>query len=339
ALLTALDALAAAGARPRVNLKFLFDGEEEQGSPYLEPFVRGNAGKLAADLMIVADGPRDQSGLPMVVFGARGIMTLTLTVYGPAEHLHSGHYGNWAPNPAMRLAALLASMKDDDGKVLIEGFYDDVEPLGEMEKQAIAHMPRMEAELAKRFGIGHPDGGGRRLPELITLPSLNVRGLESGWVGADARTVVPRTATAEIDVRLVRGNDHERMLEKIVAHIRKQGWTVVEKDPSLEQRAQHAKVVKVVKNDGYNAVRTPMDLPAAQAVVRAVGRALPGVEVLRKPTSGGSVPIFYFEEVGIPPIDVPTVNFDNNQHGPNENLRLGNFFQGIDIFAAIFLWE
>jgi acetylornithine deacetylase/succinyl-diaminopimelate desuccinylase-like protein len=338
ALLAALDALRSQGTQPRVNLKFIFDGEEEQGSPYLEEFVRANQKKLAADLMIVADGPVHQSGLPTIVFGARGIMTLTLTTYGPTESLHSGHYGNWAPNPGMRLAQLLATMKDADGKVLVEGYYNDVVPLTKTELSAIRQIPAMEPALRERFGIGQSEGAGKSLQELINVPSLNVRGLQSAWVGADARTIVPSTATAEIDVRLVKGTDHQKMFDKIAAHIRKQGWHVVDREPTRKELTEHPRVIQVVKVDGYNAVRTPMDLDAAQAVVRSVERFANG-PIVRMPTSGGSVPLYFFEEAGLPSVSVPIVNFDNNQHSPNENLRLGHFFRGIEVFASILLWE
>jgi acetylornithine deacetylase/succinyl-diaminopimelate desuccinylase-like protein len=338
ALLAALDALHAQEAAPRINLKFIFDGEEEQGSPVLEAFVQRHRDQLAADLMIVADGPMHQSGLPTIVFGMRGIMTLTLTAYGATENLHSGNYGNWAPNPAMRLAQLLASMKDGQGGVLIEGYYDDVVPLSERERQAAAAIPPIEPVLQERYSIGGPDGGGKSFQELINLPTLNIRGLQSAWVGPGARTIIPSTATAEIDVRLGKGMDHERMFEKIVAHIRKQGWHVLDRDPTGEELRQHDRVIKVVKNEGYNAVRTSMDLPAAGSLIRAAERVAGG-QVITMPTLGGSGPMYYFSDVGIPPILVPTVNFDNNQHGPDENLRLGHFFRAIDIFASIFLWE
>ena len=338
ALLAALDALRAQGQKPGVNLKFLYEGEEEQGSPYLEPFIQREKERLRADLMIIADGPVHQSGRPTIFFGTRGIMTISLTAYGPSKSLHSGHYGNWAPNPAMRLAQLLATMKDARGRVTIAGFYDDVAPLSAREQEALAAIPPVEEELQKKYGIGEPEGGGQSLAELINLPSLNVRGLRSAWVGAEARTIVPSTATAALDVRLVRGNDHKRMYEKIVAHIRGQGWHVVAHEPTLAERQGHAKVIRVVKAGGYNAVRTPMDLPLAQQVARAVQRATGGV-VVKLPTLGGSGPLHYFDELGIPSIGVPIVNFDNNQHSPNENLRLGHFFQGIDIFASLLLWE
>lgn len=338
ALLTALDALRAQGAAPRINLKFIFDGEEEQGSPALEPFVRAHKEKLAADLLIVADGPMHQSGLPTIVFGMRGIMTLTLTAYGPTESLHSGNYGNWAPNPALRLAQLLASMKDAEGNVLIKGYYDEVVPLSETERHAAAAIPPIEPVLQDRYAVGGPEGGGRSFQELINLPTLNIRGLQSGWVGTEARTLIPSTATAELDVRLVKGMDHQRVFEKILTHIRRQGWHVVDHAPSRDELRQHPRVIKVVKNEGYNAVRTSMELPVAQSVIRALERVADG-QVIRMPTLGGSGPMYYFEEVGIPPVLVPTVNFDNNQHGPDENLRLGHFFRAIEIFASILLWQ
>lgn len=338
ALLAALDALRAQGLEPRVNLKFFFEGEEEQGSPHLEEFIAREKARLAADLIITADGPVHQSGRPTLFFGNRGILTLELTVYGPTENLHSGHYGNWAPNPAMRLAQLLASMKDESGRVTIAGFYDDVVPLTAAEQQALAAIPAVEAQVQDRFSIAEPEGNGQRLEETITLPSLNVRGLRSGYVGAEATTIIPRTATAAIDVRLVKGNDHQRQFEKIVAHIRGQGWQVVEREPSAEERRRYGRLVRVEKLEGYNAVRTPMDLPLAAQLARAVERAS-GQTVVKLPTLGGSGPLHYFDALGLPSVGVPIVNFDNNQHGPDENLRLGHFSQGIDLFASIYLWE
>ena len=338
ALLAALDALRAQGAGPRVNLKFFFEGEEEQGSPYLEEVLQREKERLRADLLIVVDGPVHQSGRPTLFFGARGIMTIELTVYGPTENLHSGHYGNWAPNPAMRLAQLLASMEDHEGRVTIAGFYDNVAPLTETEREALRQIPPVEEEVQQRFGIGEPEGGGKSIAEMISLPSLNVDGLRSAWVGDEARTIIPRSATARLDVRLVQGSDHRRLFERILAYIRGQGWQVIDHEPTAKERRAHGRLIRVTKVDGYNAVRTPMDLPLAATLGRVVERASTGA-VVKLPTLGGSGPLHYFEAQGLASIGVPIVNFDNNQHGPDENLRLGNFFQGIDIFASILLWE
>jgi len=334
ALLTALDALRSKGRAPAFHVKFVLDGEEEDGSPNLERVLTAHRELLAADLLISADGPVHQSGRPQIVFGARGIADVEITVYGPYRPLHSGHYGNWAPNPAMRLAALLATMKDDDGRVLIEGFYDDVAPLGERERRALAEAPANEAELMREFGVASVEGGGKRLVELINLPSLNVRGLRSAYVGAAARTIVPDSATASLDLRLVKNIQPRRQFERLAGHIRRQGYCLVEKEPTADERARCAKLARVVLLDGYPASRTPMDHPAALALVRVVEAAL-GQPVVKLPTSGGSVPMHIFENFGLPVIHVPIVNHDNNQHAENENLRLGNFFRGIEVFAAL----
>ncbi len=338
ALLAALDALRAQGREPTVNLKFVFDGEEEQGSPNLQEFIRRYRERLVVDAMVIADGPVHPSGRPTIFFGNRGIMTLDLTVYGPRVPLHSGHYGNWAPNPALRLAQLLATMKDAQGRVTIEGFYDDVEPLSDTELAAIAAIPNLDAELKQRYGFSEPEGGGQRLDEMIQLPSFNVRGLESAYVGDSARTIVPATATAAVDVRLVKGTDHRRMFERIVAHIRRQGFFVTENEPGDAERQAHGRLVRVVKREGYNAVRTPMDVPIARVISAAVQRAS-NEPVVLLPTLGGSGPSYLFADLGIPIVGVPIVNFDNNQHSENENLRLGHFWRGLDTFTSLLLAE
>ena len=338
ALLAALDALRAQGRQSSVNVKFVFDGEEEQGSPNLHEFITRYRERLKADAMIIADGPVHPTSRPTIFFGNRGIMTLDLTVYGPRVPLHSGHYGNWAPNPAMRLAQLLATMKDADGRVLMEGFYDDVVPLTETERAAIAAIPNLDAELKQRYGFSQPEGGGQRLDEMIQLPSFNVRGLESAYVGDSARTIVPATATAAVDVRLAKGTDHRRMFERIVAHIRKQGWYVTDQEPTDAERQAHGRLVRVVKREGYNAVRTPMDVPVAKIITAAVQRASAEPVVLL-PTLGGSGPSYLFADLNLPIVGVPIVNFDNNQHSENENLRLGHFWRGLDTFVSLLLAE
>jgi acetylornithine deacetylase/succinyl-diaminopimelate desuccinylase-like protein len=333
AILAALDALRAAKIPLAINVKFILDGEEEDGSPNLERVMAAHRDLMKADLLIVADGPVHQTGQPQIVFGNRGIVDVEITVYGPNRNLHSGHYGNWAPNPAMRLAQLLASMKDSTGRVLVEGFYDDVRPLSELERRALAEVPANEPDLLREFAIGQPDGQGRRLVELINLPSLNVRGMRSAYVGAEARTIIPDTATAAIDLRLVKNVDPKRQFERVVAHVRKQGYFVVDREPTQEELTGHPRVARVEMHDGYAATRTPMDHPAALALVRAVEAGIG--PVVKLPTSGGSVPTYIFENFGLPVISVPIVNHDNNQHSENENLRIGNFWRGMEIFGAI----
>ncbi len=335
ALLAALDALRARKIPLATNLKIVLDGEEENGSPNLERTLLVHRDLLGGDVLISADGPMHPSGRPLVYFGNRGILGVEITVYGPARPLHSGHYGNWAPNPAMRLAQLLATMRDAEGRVLIEGFYSDVAPLGEAERRAIAAMPENDATLAGNLGFAQPEGGGRRLAELINQPSLNIRGLRSADVGRDARTVIPDRAVASLDLRLVKNVQPERQFERLVAHIRKQGYYVKQDEPTAEERAKYPRIARMVKDVwNYPATRTPMGLPVSRAVVEVVEDATGG-RVVEVPTLGGSVPMYIFENLRLPVIGVPTVNYDNNQHAANENLRIGNLWRGMEIFAAI----
>jgi acetylornithine deacetylase/succinyl-diaminopimelate desuccinylase-like protein len=334
AILTALDALRAKNIPLGVNVKFLLDSEEEDGSPNLGRVLAAHRELFTADVLISADGPVHQTGRPQIVFGNRGIVTAEVTIYGPYRPLHSGHYGNWAPNPAMRLAQLLATMKDEDGRVRIEGFYDDVRPLSELEKQALAEAPKNELQMMQQFGFSGPEGGGKPLVELINLPSLNVRGLRSAWVGDQARTIVPDVAVATIDMRLVKDIDPQRQFERLVAHIRRQGYHVTDREPTHADRMRYPRIARVVMGDGYPAARTPMDLPVSRAVVQVI-EAAAGEPVVKLPTTGGSVPMYLIEQMGLPIIHVPIVNHDNNQHSPNENLRLGNFRRGTELFAAL----
>jgi len=333
ALLAAIDALRAKKIPLGVNLKVIFEGEEEAGSTNLQRTLELHKNLLGADLLITADGPVHQSGRPLVFFGNRGDIGMDVTVYGPVRALHSGHYGNWAPNPAMELSRLLASMKDADGRVLIEGYYDDVTPLSEIEKKALAEMPENDADLERELGIAKPDGGGKKLVELIMQPSLNIRGLRSAYVGEQAQNVVPDRAEASLDARLVRGEDPQRKFEQIIAFIHKQGYYVIDREPTIEERRAHPLIAKIMNEGGYRASRTPMDLPVSKKVVEVVeGAAGP---VVKMPTLCGTAPMFIFEELGLPVIGVPIVNADNHQHSSDENLRLGHFWRGMEIYGAI----
>jgi acetylornithine deacetylase/succinyl-diaminopimelate desuccinylase-like protein len=336
AILTAFEALRAKNIAPTVNLKFFFEGEEEAGSPHIVEIMSRHRELLTSDAWIVCDGPVHQSGRKQVVFGVRGDTNVDVTVYGPRRPLHSGHYGNWAPNPAMLLARLLASMKDDGGRVRIKGWYDDVEPLGEAERRAISEAPAYDAELRRELAIATPEGGGRSLLELINQPSLNVNGLTSAETGALSRNVIPTTATAALDLRLVRGNDYRRQVERLRAHIRAQGFHVIERDPTDAERLAHPLIARVThRPGGYNAERTPMDLPLARSVVEAV-QTTPAQPVVRMPTLGGSLPLSLIREtLGAPTVTVPVANYDNNQHAENENIRLQNLWDGIETYAAL----
>jgi acetylornithine deacetylase/succinyl-diaminopimelate desuccinylase-like protein len=336
AILEALEALKAKQIKPTVNLKFIFEGEEEAGSPHLGEILARNKDLLRADAFIVCDGPVHQSGLKQVVFGVRGVTSVDLTVYGANRPLHSGHYGNWSPNPAFTLARLLASMKDAHGNITIKGWANDVEPLGPIEKQALTEAPKYDDELKRQLGISYTEGSGKQLLELINMPSLNIDGMKSGDVGALVRNVIPSSANAVLDLRLVKGNDQFRQVEKLKTHIEAQGFYVIDHDPTEAERFKYPFIAKLIhSNGGYNAQRTRMDLPISLSVIAAV-KAASKDPVVRMPTLGGSLPLSIITEaLNIPTITVPIANYDNNQHAENENIRLQNLWDGIEIFANL----
>ena len=335
AIVTALDALRASGVPLGSNIKLFFEGEEEAGSPHIDRIMAANKELLRSDVWLICDGPVDQSRRQQIVFGARGVETVDITLYGPRRELHSGHYGNWAPNPAMMLARLLASMKDDDGRVLVDHFYDGIQPLSETEKRAVAEAPDNGGNLKRELWLGRTEGGDKTLVELLNVPSLNVRGMASSRTGSQASNVIPATATASIDMRLVKGIDHDQAAARLTEHIRKQGYFIVEHDPGPDTLLAHAKVAKVVKQDGgYNAERTSMALPISQLVIRTAD-SVRG-PVVKLPTSGGSVPLHMMSEIlHVPTITVPIANHDNSQHSFNENIRIQNLWDGIELMAAL----
>jgi acetylornithine deacetylase/succinyl-diaminopimelate desuccinylase-like protein len=335
ALCAALDALSAAGLRPTSNLRVILEGEEEISSPSLVPAISRYREKLAADLMLILDGPIHASGRPTVAFGARGILTGQLTVFGPRAGVHSGNYGNWIPNPALRLAHLLVSMKDDAGHVRVAGFYDAVAPLSPEERELVSAVPDDAERMLRAFGVAKPEVNGRGLQEGLQFPTLNIRGLASAHVGAGARTIIPDRAVAELDIRLVPETRAEAMKQKLEAHIRAQGYHLVDGDPDDATRMAHARIASLDWREiATEAFRTSPLHPQSRALVAALTRAH-GAPPIQIRTLGGTVPIAPFiEALGFPAALVPIVNFDNNQHEENENLRLGHLFEGIVTIAA-----
>ncbi len=335
AILAALDALRAAGRQPTVNVKLFLEGEEEQGSPHLAEILRKHAGLLTADAWILCDGPVHPTRKMQIFYGARGVTGLDLTVYGPVRPLHSGHYGNWAPNPAVTLAHLVASLRDEEGRILIPGFYDDVRPLNEAEKRAVAAMPPVEEGLEDELGLGRTEGNGARLQDRLMDPALNVRGLRSAEVGDAAANAIPTEAQVSIDFRLVPDQTPQKVKERVEAFLRAKGWHLVAEAPDQETRQAHPRIARIRWSLDYPAARTDMSLPASRAVVKAVEKAVGGPVVI-VPMLGGSVPMYLFTEtLKAPVIGVPMVNHDNNQHGINENLRLQNLWDGIEVYAAL----
>ena len=338
AILNAYDAIAQAGLQPEINIKFFFEGEEEYGSVNLEGILQHNRDLLQGDLWIICDGPMPASGQKQVTFGVRGDVNMHLTVFGPNRPLHSGNYGNWAPNPAHKLARLLASMKDDEGRVLIEGFYDDVLPLTELERAALAAIEDPGPAMQQELGFAakeHPDLS--FLESITSQPTLNINGMSAANVGRLASNIIPTTASATLDLRLVKGNDVERQADKVLAHIRSKGYHIVRQEPTEEERTLYPNLIFVNIGKGYNAQKTPLELPIAQQVIAAVRHSTERPIVLM-PSTGGSLPLYLFEQVmATYPLTIPVVNYDNNQHGENENLLLGRLAQGMLTVGAVML--
>jgi len=332
--LAALDILAQKGREPAFNIKVILDSEEEIGSPNLSVAVSRYADKLKAQEMVILDGPRHQTNGPTLLFGCRGIAMLDLTVYGPTFPQHSGHYGNYAPNPALRLSQLLASMKDENGLVTIPGFYDGVN-LDQEARTLLEAVPDDEVFLQKKIGISQTDKVGANYQESIQYPSLNIVGMQSAWVGEDSRTIVPSKANAVLDIRLVPEIDPNRLIKLVRDHIVAQGYHLVDGPPTDAMRAKYPKLANFQSEVSSLAFRTEPTSTIGQWLNAAVKHAL-GAEPIKIRMSGGTVPISHFiNGLKIQAVLVPLVNPDNNQHSPNENLRLGNFVEGIQTCVSI----
>jgi acetylornithine deacetylase/succinyl-diaminopimelate desuccinylase-like protein len=336
AVLAAVDALRATGSRPEWNLRVVLDGQEEAGSGNFRRFVTASGDKLKADLAITLDGPRHPSGRPTMYYGVRWSAGATITVFSSRNDLHSGNYGNWAPDPSMRLGKLLASMKDETGRVVVDGFYDDVTPLTPTEQRALADAPNVEEELAREFGVARPERPDTRLEQKLNEPTLNVLQMEAGGgFSAPGRTAIPAFAMARLAMRLVHGLDPATMNERIVAHVRQQGYFVVlNRAPTDAERLAHPLLARVDARGGNRATRVSMDEPLAKAVAVALTRG--SVTPVQLPTLGGSMPFGEFSEgLKLPTVGVSLVNHDNNQHGFDENLKLRNLWEGIDLLASV----
>tara|TARA_B100000989_G_scaffold273503_1_gene231694 strand:- start:1705 stop:3225 length:1521 start_codon:yes stop_codon:yes gene_type:complete len=318
----------------KLNLKLVMDFEEEKGSPSLPEAVKKHSSILESDALLIFDGPRHESDLPTLNFGNRGISSITLKTYGPIVSQHSGHFGNYAPNPVFRMSNILSSMKDENGVVKINGYYDGI-TISDQVKKYLDNVPDDEESMLDKMQFKNPESVGESYQEAIQFPSLNVRGIRAGWVEDEVRTIIPSECIAEIDVRLVIESDGYRLHNLIKEHIKSLGYTVLDHEPTKEERMKYDKIVKFNSTVSYPAFRTDIDSNLGNWLSRTLTRTF-GVEPVRKRTSGGSVPISPFVNVlNIPAVGVPTVNKDNNQHSPNENIKLINYMEGIESFVGI----
>jgi acetylornithine deacetylase/succinyl-diaminopimelate desuccinylase-like protein len=335
ALISAFDALKASGIKPSVNIKLLYEGEEEQGSPHFAELVRKNLPLLHGDLLIMGDGPMNQSGKQMINFGNRGIASFDATVFGPMKPLHDGHYGSWAPSPSVMIATLIASLRDDDGHILIPGFYDDVAPVSDADKQAFAALPDVETGLKKSLGLGR-NVGGARLASGYLGPTLNVRAIHVGDTGPSAANAIATDGRFSVDFRLAPGETPSHVQEMTEAFLVKQGWFVVRDVPDLATRLAHPKIIELNWDAGSSiATETPLDLPACKAVAASITRTV-GYRVLEEPISGASSGMAEIvNQLKAPMVGVSIANYDDNQHAQNENLRLGALWDGIEVYAGL----
>lgn len=327
--LAAFDGLKAAGVVPALNVKVLIDSEEEKGSPSIPAVVGAHRQLLSTDAIVIHDGPMHASERPTLIFGNRGSTRATLTVFGPKAPLHSGHYGNYVPNPAIRMAALLASMKDENGRVTVAGYYDGIQ-LTEEDRKVLADTGDDEAAIRRRIGIARAEAVGATLQESLQFPSLNVRGMAAASVGAKASNVIPDKAIAEFDLRTTPEAPPERLFGLLQAHVRKMGYHLVTSEPTDAERAQHDRLASLVMGKGGRAVRTPLESPLGKWAHGVLKRDAAAAGPVRIRMMGGSVPTDALVELlGAPFVILPLVNGDNNQHAYDENMRIGHYVSGV----------
>ncbi len=335
ALIQALRALHEIGQKPAFNLKIIMDFQEELGSPTLPKLVEENRTQFEAEAMLIMDGTRPPGNLPTLMFGARGIATMKLTVFGARRNLHSGQYGNYAPNPVFGLSRLLAAMKDENGQVLIPGYYDGV-VMDEETRKIVNSVPEGRETLLRNLGISVPEQPGSTYQESLQYPSLNVRGLRAGWVENEVRTIIPSEALAEIDMRLVPETPAERQIQLMTDFIRSKGYHIIDHDPTDEERAQYSKLIRIDYRVGSRPFRTPLESELGNWLGEAMTHVFGQGNFISMQSTGGSQPIAPFiTTLGIPAISVRIPNPDNSIHAPNENLRLGNFHEGLMMCLAI----
>lgn len=311
------------------NLKVIMDFQEEMGSPTLPALVASRPDLFQADAMLIMDGTRHVSNLPTLTYGARGIATATLVVYGANDNLHSGQYGNYAPNPVFSMARLLATLKDEQGRVLIPGYYEGVETVKDQRGD--------EPVLNKRLGIKNSEQVGDTYLESLQYPSLNVRGLQAGWVGKERRTIIPSHAIAEIDMRLVPASNGERLLSLLQDHIRNQGYYLIDREPTEDERAEYQDIASFTFSVGSRPFQTRKDGPFGEWLRSALSY-LYDSDYVEMPTTGGSQPIAPFvEALQLPAVSVRIPNPDNSIHAPNENIRVGNYRQGIETSISLLI--
>jgi acetylornithine deacetylase/succinyl-diaminopimelate desuccinylase-like protein len=320
AQLMALESLLACRGTLPCNIKVLLEGEEEVGSPHMPEFIRDHRDELQADLVIVSDGPVHENGQSTISFGVRGVLDIELRARGANRDLHSGHWGGIVPDPLWTLVHLLASMKNECGEITIEGFYENVQPLSDLEREALAKLPIDVNEVKQSLGLLRLDEPQERgyFERLAAWPTLTINGIHGGYGGPGSKTVLPHEAVAKCDIRLVESQTAEELLAKVKAHV-----------------LRYAPEVSVSSYGGMDPSKTPLDSPFTEPLRQAV-IAAQGSEPLLVPAKGASLPNYVFTKtLGIPAFGVPYANPDESNHAPNENMEVSRFFMGIKTGAAM----
>lgn len=307
-----------AGELP-INIKFVFEGEEEKGSTNLAAFVKEHKDLLKADLVYTSDGPSHNSSSPLVLLGVRGMLSIQFDAKGADRDNHSGNTGNIVPNPAWKLIELMQTMRDADGHVKIEGFYDSIRPFTAYEEQLLTKLPYDQKTLGEK--IGYPAltlDGPSYYQKMTGEPTFNIFGMESGYTGEGTKTIIPSTARLKMDIRLVVDQDPQDIFEKIKNHVQ-----------------TYAPDIEVTYLGSMQPSRTKAELPIIQKVISAVEAAYE-TNPLIQPSMGGSLPDYVWTKIlGLPSVIVPYANFDQHNHSPNENLEVDYFLNGIHCTAHV----
>lgn len=323
AVVRAIEAFMRSGGLP-VNVKVLFEGEEEIGSPNLGEFIDRERERLMADVVLNCDSSILRPDLPSLVYGLRGLAYFEIWVHGPSHDLHSGSFGGSVHNPAQALCELIAGLHDADGRVNLPGFYDRVRPLSPEERDALARVPRTQAEWLKITGAPrlHGEAGYTLVERLGARPTLEVNGLLSGFTGEGAKTVLPGKAMAKVSMRLVPDQDPEEVRQQLAAY--------------LEQHAPPTVRWELTQLNGNPASIVERDSPGMRAAVDALEETFGVPPVFVR--EGGSVPIVGMiqKTLGADSILMGFGLPDDNLHAPNERFHLPNFYRGIDSYIRFF---
>ena len=323
--LMAIEAHLKTSGRLPTNVRIIIEGEEEVGSPNLDKFIQDHRDLLKADIGLISDTSMYAPGVPSLDYGLRGLAVLQVEITSTAGDLHSGLFGGAIANPIQVLAQLISDLKDREGRVTIPGFYDDVVPISDDERRALAALPFDETKYLGEIGALAPFGepGYTTLERIWARPTFEINGIWGGFSGEGSKTVLPNFAAAKISCRLVPNQDPDKITRILSSH--------------LAAIAPASVKIEVIPLLGGKPALTPLDHPALEAAATAIERGFGKRPVFTR--SGGSIPVVATlqSELGIPTVLMGFCLPDCNAHAPNERMNLANFYAGSRTAAAF--WE